>query len=119
MHLNQCTIIGQLADDPETRFLDSGHQLTTVSLRIEEEGRDGKTYKTFIPVEAYGRAGEALAECSKGDTTVITGKLAYRSWTDKEGTKRGTIKVSAWQVKPLHAPVTAGSEANGEDDVPF
>ena len=117
MHLNQCTLIGQLADDPETKFLDSGHQLTTVSLRIEEEGRDGRTYKTFIPLEAYGKAGEALAECSKHDAVVVTGKLAYRSSTDKEGNKRGTIKVSAWQVKPLQLAVTV--EAEQGDEIPF
>ncbi|MEE8302539.1 MAG: hypothetical protein V3S24_08910, partial [Candidatus Tectomicrobia bacterium] len=42
LNLNQCTIAGVLADDPETRFTDSGHQLTIVSLRIDEE-RSGQT----------------------------------------------------------------------------
>ncbi len=108
LSLNQCTIAGVLADDPETRFTDSGHQLTTVSLRIDEE-RSGQTFKTFLPIESYGKASDALSECHKNDGVVITGKLSYRNWQDDSGQKRGTIKVLAWQVQPVAAPEPTGA----------
>ena len=108
LNLNQCTIAGVLADDPETRFTDSGPQLTTVSLRIDEE-RSGQTFKTFLPIESYGKASDALSECHKNDGVVITGKLTYRSWQDDSGQKRGTLKVLAWQVQAVEAHATAGA----------
>ena len=108
LNLNQCTIAGVLGDDPQTRFTDNGHQLTSASIRIDEE-RNGQTFKTFVPIEAYCKTSDALSECQKGDTVVITGKLTYRSWQDDSGQKRGTTKVLAWQVQPVGAPVPVGA----------
>ena len=54
MHLNTCT----LTSDPEASTPPSGVQETSTALRVIEYGCHGKAHPVYIPVDAYGEAGE-------------------------------------------------------------
>ncbi len=106
MYLNECFLAGEIARDPEVSFSNNGTQITNIALCLREE-RDGKEYKTYVPVECWGKSAEVLAEMQQGDPVFIKGKLRWKSWT-KDGEKQGRLEVSSWSVQPVVAPEPVG-----------
>jgi single-stranded DNA-binding protein len=83
MHLNETFLYGTIAKDPPTTFQDNGTQVTSVRLCVAEEN-GGQTYRTYIPVEAWGKVVQVLADLTKGEPCLVKGKLRWKSW-EKEG----------------------------------
>ena len=104
--LNTICIAGHLARDPITKFEDNGQQLTTWTLKVDE-GQDNRPFTLFVPCEAYGRMGEEAAVLSAEDYVAVEGKLKWKSYTDKTGTKRSTLCVLARRLTVLVAAQTA------------
>ena len=82
---NHTTIAGNLADDPELRFTNTGIAVANlrvaVTQRIQQDGewRDGDT--SFFKVNVWRGQAEHLADSlGKGDRVMITGRLRQRSW---------------------------------------
>lgn len=115
MFLNQCTVAGVVSDTPTVRYLDSGQQVTSLSIRIDDEGKGGRVFKTYVQVEGYGTVADALQDLDEGQSVCITGKLAYRTWTGKDGNKQGGLRVMAWQVQP----VKPASYSNNSDSAAY
>lgn len=99
--LNHMTLTGILERDPITRFADHGTQVTSFTLKLIEAGPAGQAFMLFVPVEAYGQAGELAGELNAGDAVLVAGKLKWRSWTDKTGQKRSSLCVLARLLKRL------------------
>jgi single-strand DNA-binding protein len=99
MYLNDTFLYGTLAKDPTTAFQDNGTQVTSVRLCVAEE-TGGQTYRTYIPVEAWGNAAQVLADLAAGDACLVKGKLRWKSW-EEEGQKQGTLIVHTWSVQVL------------------
>jgi len=90
---NHTTIIGNLVDDPELRYTNTGTAVTNlrvaVTQRIQQDGqwRDGDT--SFLKVNVWRGQAEHLADSlTKGDRVMVTGRLRQRSWETPEGDKR-------------------------------
>jgi hypothetical protein len=96
--LNMVAVTGLLERDPATKFEDNGTQFATFTLRVEEVGKDGAVFKTFVPIECYGRTAERAAGCGAGDVVGVEGKLKWKSSVDQRGEKRSTLCVLARQV---------------------
>jgi len=78
-------------------------------LQVDEPGKDGAVYSSYIPVEVTGKNAEDAAEqLHAGDTVLIDGKLKYKSTGTRDGKKTGTIVVSTWFV--TKAPVPTGPQ---------
>ncbi len=82
---NHTTIVGNLVDDPELRFTNTGIAVTNlrvaVTQRIQQDGqwRDGDT--SFFEVNVWRGQAEHLADSlTKGDRVMVTGRLRQRSW---------------------------------------
>lgn len=97
---NQCTFVGNLTADPETRLI--GEKDTTVfdgSLAINRSYKDKEGRKVedvdFIPFTAFGKAAEILAKyLQKGDSVLLSGPMRQDKWEDKEtGQKRSMLKL--------------------------
>lgn len=71
----------------------------STALCIEESG-DERSFRTFVPIVAYGRTAGVLRELAEGTPVLIKGKLGYRSWT-KDGVKTGRLEVTCWQVQTM------------------
>jgi Single-strand binding protein family len=99
--LNHVTLTGTLERDPMTRFGDHGAQQVSFTLRLTEAGPAGQEFKLFVPIEAYGQAGELAGELSAGDAVLVAGKLKWTSYTTKDGAKKSTLAVMARHVKRL------------------
>ena len=102
--MNSVCVTGVLERDPRTKFASDGAQETSFTLRVEESGKDGTVFRTFVPVEAYGRVAEKAADLSAGDMIGVEGKLKWQSYTARDGTKKTSLCVLARLVKRL-APV--------------
>jgi len=100
---NHTTIVGNLADDPELRFTNTGIAVTSlrvaVTQRIQQDGewRDGDT--SFFKVNVWRGQAEHLADSlAKGDRVMVTGRLRQRSWETPEGDKRSVTEIEADEV---------------------
>ena len=87
---NHTTIIGNLVEDPELRFTNTGTAVTNlrvaVTQRVQHDGewRDGDT--SFFKVNVWRGQAEHLADSlAKGDRVMVTGRLRQRSWETPRG----------------------------------
>jgi single-strand DNA-binding protein len=100
---NHTTIVGNLVDDPELRFTNTGIAVANlrvaVTQRIQQDGewRDGDT--SFLRVNVWRGQAEHLADSlAKGDRVMVTGRLRQRSWEIPEGEKRSVTEIEADEV---------------------
>jgi len=108
--LNHVTLTGTLERDPITRFADHGTQQVSFTLRLTEAGPAGPAFTLFVPVEAYGQAGDQAGQLSAGAAVLVAGKLKWTSYTAKDGSKKTSLCVLARLVKRLvPAPVATGA----------
>ena len=84
--LNSVALVGALERDPTMRFVPaSGSPCCTATLRCDETGSGGQTFRLYVPLEAYGRTAEALAALTAGTLLGVQGKLAWRQWRNCDG----------------------------------
>ncbi len=100
---NHTTIVGNLVEDPEVRFTNTGIAVTNlrvaVTQRVQQDGewRDGET--NFFKVNVWRDQAEHLADSlGKGDRVMVTGRLRQRSWETPEGDKRSVTEIEADEV---------------------
>jgi single-strand DNA-binding protein len=100
---NHTTIIGNLVEDPQVRFTNTGIAVTNlwvaVTQRVQQDGqwRDGDT--SFLKVNVWRGQAEHLADSlGKGDRVIVTGRLRQRSWEAPEGNKRSVTELEADEV---------------------
>ena len=97
--LNHITVQGRLVRDPELRKLPSGRSVTSVSIAcdrdfVPKEGGERET--DFIDVVAFGGTADHMAKFfTKGKMIIVSGRLQFRNWTDKDGNKRRNAEVAA------------------------
>jgi single-strand DNA-binding protein len=144
--LNKVLIIGNLGQDPETKYLPSGDAVTNLSVATTDRWKDKQTGEEkerteWHRVAFFGRRAEVIAEFfSKGDPIYVEGSLQTRKWEDKEGNDRYTTEIKGrdfqflsrkgegnggggnrqQQEKPAARPAAGAEQADGfDDDIPF
>ena len=124
--LNQCNFIGRLTRDPESRFTQSGKQVTSFSIACSEK-RGGEEFTEFINLVAWEKLAEISAEyLRKGSLCYVSGKQCTRKW-EKDGVTRYSTEIVLREMKIL-SPKSGTSGGGGDsyhepppmgDDVPF
>ena len=72
--LNCVTLTGFVERTPSLKFeAESGAQLTTFTVRVEEQGKDGAVFKVYVFIECYGRVAEKAGDVNAGDVVGIEG----------------------------------------------
>ncbi len=90
--LNKVQLIGNLGQDPETKYLPSGDAVTNLSIATTDKWKDKqsgepKESTQWHRVSFFGRRAEVIAEfLSKGDPIYVEGSLSYRTY-EKDGVK--------------------------------
>lgn len=98
------TIIGNLAADPELKFTNSGKAVASFTVITSQskknEAGDWESHDvTSWVVSVWDRLAENVAESlQKGDSVIVVGKAAWRSWQKDDGSKGGRLEVTAWNV---------------------
>ena len=104
--VNKVILIGNLGRDPESRFMQDGTQVCSISLAMSEKWTDksgSKQEKTeWVNVVFYKKLAEIVTEyLRKGSQVYVEGRLETRKWTDKNGIERYTTQVIANEMRML------------------
>jgi len=95
---NSVRLVGNLGMDPEVKAFENNRKLARLSIATNESYKNDKGEKiidtqwhSLIFWGAQAKLAEDLLK--KGDEVAIEGKLASRSYTDKDGNKRFVTEV--------------------------
>jgi single-strand DNA-binding protein len=140
--VNKVIVVGNLGQDPETRYMPSGSAVTNLRVATNESWKDKQTGEQkdrteWHSVAMFGRLAEIAAEyLRKGSQVYIEGKLRTRKWQDKDGNDRYTTEIVADEMQmlgsrsggsapsisdapPPSAPRSQSSGDDFDDDIPF
>ena len=115
--VNKVIIVGNLGNDPETRYMPSGSAVTNLSVATNESWKDKQTGEQkdrteWHKVAMFGRLAEIAAEyLRKGSQVYIEGKLRTRKWQDNSGNDRWTTEIIADEMQMLGGRSGAGAPA--------
>lgn len=99
-NLNQLTLLGTLARDPEIKYTNEGLAITDLRVAVNRKWRDkdGNDIDNveFFNVTAWNRLAEnCAANLKKGDRVIVNGRLNHRSFDTKDGKKINIMNVIA------------------------
>ena len=129
--MNTVQILGNLARDPELRFTKTGRAVATFTVAATNTYIDSATNETkeqtaFINCVAWGKTGESVGACKKGERLFVEGRLQTRSYEDSNGQKKYVTEVVANLVgRKLDGEFDSGSNfdsfenANQNENIPF
>ena len=98
MSINRVIISGNLTRDPELRSTQSGMDVMSFGVAVNDRRRNPQTnewedYPNFIDCTMFGARAESLSRyLGKGTKVAIEGKLRWSQW-EREGQKRSKIEV--------------------------
>ena len=105
---NKIVLVGNLTRDPEIRYLSSGSGVAKFALAVNRRTKQGDE-TMFIDIVAWDKLGEICNQyLKKGMSVLIEGRLAIRSYDDKEGEKRTAVEVVATDMQMLGAKNAPG-----------
>jgi len=97
--VNKVILVGNVGQDPETRYAANGNAIVNLSLATSESWKDRQTGEQREKTEwhrvvFFGRLAEIVGEyVRKGTQIYIEGKLQTRKWQDQSGQDRYTTEV--------------------------
>ena len=112
--VNKVILVGNLGNDPETRYMPSGDAVTNISIATTESWKDKqsgeqKEKTEWHRVVMFRRLGEIAAEyLRKGSQVYIEGKLRTNKWKDRDGNDRYTTEIIADEMQMLGGRGGAG-----------
>lgn len=121
--MNEHIIIGNLGKDPEVRFTQNGKAVTTLSVGCNrsyvDKNGEQQQLTDWVRVVAFGVLAESAGDkLLKGDTVIVTGRVATRSYDDKNGEKRYITETVANHIGKLlaeHKPKNGTKDGAGFD----
>lgn len=129
--MNSVQILGNLARDPELRFTKTGRAVATFTVAATNTYIDSATNETkeqtaFINCVAWGKTGESVGSCKKGERLFVEGRIQTRSYDDSNGQKKYVTEVVANFVgRKLESEFDSGSNfdsfdnTNQGENIPF
>jgi single-strand DNA-binding protein len=120
--INKVILVGNLGQDPETRYMPSGKAVTNLRLATSDSWKDKQSGEQreqteWHSVVMFDRLAEIAAEyLRKGSQIYVEGRLRTRKWQDKEGKDRYTTEIVANEMQMLgsRGGERAGAEPRGE-----
>lgn len=90
--------------DPEPSFSEKGNAWLRLRVVAKDRVRDQNgTWSDgdpmFINAVVFGKQAEHLTDSiGKGDTVILTGRLAPNTWTDKEGVEHKDVQIKVEEI---------------------
>lgn len=96
--VNKVILIGNLGQDPESRFTPSGTAVTNLSVATNESWKDqsgeSQDRTEWHRIVMYGKMAETASEyMKKGQMVYIEGRLQTNEWEDQNQIKRKSTQV--------------------------
>jgi len=105
--VNKVIIIGNLGDDPTTKYMPSGNAVTNITVATSESWKDKQTGEQKEKTEwhrvcFFNRLAEVAGEyLRKGSKVYLEGSLRTRKWQDQSGQDRYTTEIIASEMQML------------------
>lgn len=105
--INKVILIGNLGQDPETRYMPSGGAVTNISVATSETWKDKQTGQPqerteWHRVVFFNRLAEIAGEyLKKGSKVYVEGALRTRKWQGQDGQDRYTTEIVASEMQML------------------
>lgn len=100
--LNRVTLVGRLTRDPELRQTAGGTSVCSIRLAVTSRmnrGGEWSDQSNYFDITVFGRQAETVQTyLSKGRRIGVDGRLSWREWEAKDGTKRQSVEVIANDV---------------------
>ena len=116
--VNKVILVGNLGQDPETRYMPSGGAVTNVSLATSETWKDKQSGQPqerteWHRVVFFNRLGEIAGEyLKKGSKVYVEGSLRTRKWQGQDGQDRYTTEIVASEMQMLDSRGTGQGDYN-------
>lgn len=113
---NLVIIIGNIGQDPETRYAPSGAAITNISVATSEVWKDKETGQPQERTEwhrivFFNRLAEIAGEyLQKGSKVYVEGSLRTRKWQDQQGQDRYTTEIVASEMQMLDSRQNDGQQ---------
>ncbi len=118
-NINVVVITGNLTQDPELRHLGSGTAVCELRVAVNSRRKDGSTGEwvdkpNYFNVTVWGAQGENCANyLAKGRPVAVEGRLDWREWEAKDGSKRQAVQIVANTVQFLGSRDGSGGQSGG------
>ena len=118
-NINRVVLVGNLTRDPELRHTPSGTAVCSLRLAVNSRRKDASTGEwgekpNYFDITVWGNQGESCAQyLSKGRPVAVDGRLDWREYEAKDGSKRQAIEIIADSVQFL------GGRGDGEGGQPY
>ncbi len=113
--INKVILVGNLGDDPETKYTQSGMAVTTIrlattSVRKDREG-NAQERTEWHRVKFFGKLGEIAGEyLRKGSQCYVEGSIRYDKFTGQDGQERYFTDIVADEMQMLGGRAGGGGE---------
>ncbi|EGG98463.1 Single-stranded DNA-binding protein [gamma proteobacterium IMCC2047] len=117
--VNKVILVGNLGQDPETRYLPSGGAVTNVTLATSETRKDKSSGQQqerteWHRVVFFNRLGEIAGEyLRKGSKVYVEGSLRTRKWQGQDGQDRYTTEIVASEMQMLDSRGAGSGDSFG------
>lgn len=131
----QTTIVGTVDSEPKLFTTESGYQILTIRVKVEQRKKAKGTFqdfKSWHTVKVFGDRCQELSTLGVGDLFLAKGDLRRNKWTNKEGQEQISWEISAdyaeaLESMPAKQETSSGREngfspataADDMDDMPF
>ena len=133
--MNRVILIGNLANDPESRTTQSGVAQCSFRIAVQRrfKGANGERETDFLPVVCWRQTAEfAQRYLAKGRKVAVEGSIQTRSYEAQDGSKRYVTEIIAYGVEAVGGREEVAQSAQkpaqnrqvgftevGEDELPF
>lgn len=106
MHEAYTTLVGTVINDPVTRLMPSGDEVTNFRIasnarRPDREGEWTDNGTVFASVSCWRRLVKGVSgSIIKGDPVIVYGQLRTTTYTSREGVERNDLEIRAMAVGP-------------------
>ena len=104
--VNKAIVLGNVGQDPETRFSKDGKAITNLSIATSEQWKDQSGQKqektTWHRCVFFGRLAEIAGEyVRKGSQIYVEGRMEHSVYTDKNGVEQRSFQINAQNLQLL------------------
>jgi len=120
--VNKVILVGNLGQDPETKYMPSGGAVTNISVATSDQWKDKQTGQPqerteWHRVVFFNRIAEIAGEyLRKGSKVYIEGSLRTRKWQGQDGQDRYTTEIVCNEMQMLDSRGGGGdNNSYGQD----
>ena len=120
--INKVILVGNLGNEPETRYSQAGAAITNISVATSETWKDKQTGQPqerteWHRVVFFNRLAEIAGEyLHKGSKVYVEGALRTRKWQDQSGQDRYSTEIVAAEMQMLDTRGQGGGTYAGGNE---